>query len=123
MRIVNAIENIISETVKQELSLRLTPELPADFNYTDTLAEVIEKLCILHIRTWFLEDMAGVAKTDQELANIKRKIDICFKQKRPAYVQAINRMIDQCIKTEKSLVEDSVKVYKGINDESANKVS
>jgi len=123
MKIANAIEQVISETVKEELALRVVPELPADFNYTDTLAEVIEKLCILHIRTWFLEDMAGVAKTDAELASIKRKIDICFKQKRPAYVQAINRMIDQCIKAEKSLVEDSVKVYKGINDEATNKVS
>jgi len=123
MKIANAIEQVILETVKEELALGLLPELPADLNYTDTLAEVIEKLCILHIRTWFLEDMAGIAKSDTELAAIKRKIDICFKQKRPAYIQAINRMIDQCIKTEKSLVEDSVKVYKGINDESTNKVS
>jgi len=123
MKIANAIEQVIAQTVKEELGLKIIPELPSDCSYTDTLAEVIEKLCILHIRTWFLEDMAGVAKSDSELAAIKRKIDICFKQKRPAYVQAINRMIDQSIKTEKSLVEDSVKVYKGINDESTNKVS
>jgi hypothetical protein len=87
------------------------------------LGEVIEKLCILHIRTWFLEDMAGVAKTDEELANIKRKIDICFKQKRPTYIQAINTMIDQCILNEKSLLENSVKIYKGISDESSNQIS
>lgn len=123
MKIANAIEQIIEQTVKEELRLGLIPELPTDFKYTDTIAEVIEKLCILHIRTWFLEDMAGLAKTDEELASIKRKIDICFKQKRPAYVQAINKMLDQCIKTEKSLVEDSVKVYKGVNDESTNKIS
>ena len=47
---------------------------------TDNLSEVIEKLVILHIRTWFLEDMAGIATTDTELADIKRKVDICFKQ-------------------------------------------
>ena len=121
MNTAESIEKVITDTVNRELVLKLMPELPADFNYTDTIAEVIEKLCILHIRTWFLEDMAGVAKSDQELATIKRKIDICFKQKRPAYVQAINRMIDQCIRCEKSLVVDSVKVYKGVVDESTNK--
>jgi hypothetical protein len=78
------------------------------------LGEVIEKLVILHIRTWFLEDMAGVAKTDAELADIKRKVDICFKQKRPMYVQAINKMIDSAIKGERSLQEDSVKIYKSV---------
>jgi hypothetical protein len=64
---------------------------------------------------WMLEDAAQNAKTDQELADIKRKIDICFKQKRPKFVQAINVMIDESIINGKSLVEDSVKLYKGIN--------
>ena len=88
------------------------PELPIDLAVTDNLSEVIEKLVILHIRTWFLEDMAGIAKTDTELADIKRKVDICFKQKRPMYIQAINKMIDSAIKDGKSLREDTVKVYK-----------
>jgi hypothetical protein len=88
------------------------PELPIDLAVTDNLSEVIEKLVILHIRTWFLEDMAGIATTDTELADIKRKVDICFKQKRPMYIQAINKMIDSAIKDGKSLREDTVKVYK-----------
>jgi hypothetical protein len=57
--------------------------------------------------------MVGVAKTDEEVAALKRKIDICFKQKRPQYIQAVNRMVDGAILSEKSLVEDSVKIYKG----------
>ena len=117
------IEQIIKQVVNTILASKTIPDLPVDYTNTDNIGEVIEKLCILHIRTWFLEDMAGLAKTNDELADIKRKIDICFKIKRPVLVQAINKMIDQCIKSEKSLVEDSVKVYKGINDESANKVS
>jgi hypothetical protein len=79
------------------------------------LGEVIEKLVILHIRTWFLEDMAGIAKSDSELADIKRKVDICFKQKRPMYVQAINKMIDSAIQDGRSLREDSVKLYKNFD--------
>ena len=111
--IATTIENAIKATVQETLSHREIPELPDNLIATDNLGEVIEKLCILHIRTWFLEDMVGVAKTDEEVATLKRKIDICFKQKRPQYIQAINRMIDGAIQTEKSLIEDSVKIYKG----------
>jgi hypothetical protein len=116
MTIANKIENTIKETVQKILINQVLPELPREYVFTDNLGEVIEKLCILHIRTWFLEDMAGIANTDEELANIKRKIDICFKQKRPTYIQAINKMIDQAITTEKSLIENSVKIYKGVNE-------
>jgi hypothetical protein len=117
------IENIIKDVVNETLKSKTIPDLPKDYTNTDNIGEVIEKLCILHIRTWFLEDMAGLAKSDEELANIKRKVDICFKQKRPILVQALNKMIDQCILTEKSLCENSVKIYKGIDDGSSNKVS
>ena len=107
------IEKCILNKVKQTLCSKDLPDIPVDLIATDNLSEVIEKLCILHIRTWFLEDMVGVAETDQEIASLKKKIDICFKQKRPQYVQAINRMIDAAIVDGKNLVEDSVKIYKG----------
>lgn len=107
------IEKVIESHVGELLSRRTIPEIPDNLVATDNIGEVIEKLCILHIRTWFLEDMVGVAKTDEEVASLKRKIDICFKQKRPQYIQAINRMIDHSIVSSKSLVEDSVKIYKG----------
>lgn len=120
MDIAINIEQIIKNTVSKTLETKLLPDLPDDYTNTDNIGEVIEKLCILHIRTWFLEDMAGLAKSDSELADIKRKVDICFKQKRPVLVQAINKMIDQCILTEKSLCENSVKIYKGVNNESSH---
>ena len=62
---------------------------------------------------WYLEDAISAAKSNDEIAELKKKIDICFKVKRPKYVQAINRMVEKSIKTEKSLIEDSVKLYKG----------
>jgi hypothetical protein len=61
-----------------------------------------------------LEDAAQAATTDEQLAEIKRKVDICFKQKRPKFVQAINRMVDDAILQGKSVAEDSVKLYKGV---------
>ena len=84
------------------------------FSETDNLGEVVEKLCILHIRTWMLEDAAQEATTDEELGALKRKIDICFKQKRPRLVQAINRQVSDAIINRTSLIEDSVKLYKGV---------
>jgi hypothetical protein len=112
--VAEKIEDVIVNTTREILSLKTTPEI-RDYTHTDNMGEVIEKLVILHIRMWMLEDAAQNAKTDQELADIKRKIDICFKQKRPKFVQAINVMIDESIINGKSLVEDSVKLYKGIN--------
>lgn len=111
--IANKIEEVIKSNVNLILSERGVPEVSCDIIKTDSIGEVIEKLCILHIRMWFLEDMVGVATTDEEIAQLKKKIDICFKQKRPQYVQAINRMIEDSILNGKSLVEDSVKIYKG----------
>jgi hypothetical protein len=87
--------------------------MPDDLIETDNIGEVIEKLAILHCRMWYLEDSISAAENDSEIADLKRKIDICFKVKRPKYVQAVNRMIENSIVTNKSLVEDSVKHYKG----------
>lgn len=114
--VANNLETIIKNRVGEILSADKTtaPTLPVDLIPTDNIAEVIEKLVILHIRTWMLEDMVASAKTDEEIGVIKKKIDICFKQKRPMYVQAINKMIDNAITNGKALQEDSVKIYKGV---------
>ena len=112
--IATAIEDAIKRNVMETLNTSSNPpELPNNLIATDNLGEVVEKLCILHIRTWFLEDMVGVAKTDEEVASLKRKIDICFKQKRPQYIQAINRMVEDAVVNGRRITEDSVKIYKG----------
>jgi hypothetical protein len=110
---MQAIDSIIKQRVHEILSS--TSEIP-DVNLieTDSLGETLEKLIILHIRMWMIEDyIKEVYSDDTQVADLKRKLDICFKQKRPKLVQAINKMVDEAIRTEKSLVEDSVKMYKG----------
>lgn len=109
------IELVLKETIENTLSKREIPNV--EYIETDSLGEVVEKLAILHIRTWMLEDAIQSAYSEEEIANLKRKIDICFKVKRPKYVEAINRMIDNAIITGKSLREDSVKLYKGVDGE------
>ena len=110
MKIGNIIEDCIKATVEEILENKELPDV--EYIETDNLGEIIEKLIILHIRMWMLEDKSSEAKTDGELADIKRKIDICFKIKRPKYVQAINMLVENCIQKNKPLREDSVKLYK-----------
>ena len=108
------IEELIKNKTLEILTKYKNVELPDDIIETDNLGEVIEKLSILHCRMWYLEDAISDAKTDSEIAELKKKIDICFKSKRPKYVEAINRMVDNSIRQGKSLIEDSVKLYKGV---------
>lgn len=107
-----SIESIISQTVDDVLSTRELPDV--EYVATDNLGEIVEKLSILHIRTWMLEDAIQEAKTNDEIAELKKKIDICFKTKRPKLVQAINIMVNDAIIKSKELREDSVKLYKGV---------
>ena len=125
--VAEKLEEVIEKAVKNKLSNynnvsamgNNEPAMPklVEFVETDSLGETLEKLAILHIRTWMLEDAIQAARTDKQIADLKRKIDICFKVKRPKYVAAINAMIDNSIKTGRSLHEDSVKFYKGIDNE------
>lgn len=109
-----SIEIVIKDTIDQILSQRKLPEV--EYIATDNLGEIVEKLSILHIRTWMLEDAIQEASTDSEIAELKRKIDICFKSKRPKLVQAINALVEDAIVNNKSLREDSVKLYKGVSE-------
>jgi hypothetical protein len=113
MDFAEMIDFLIKDKVNEILSQQ---DLPNEIEYvkTDNLGEIIEKLVILHIRTWMLEDIIQEAKSDSEVADIKRKLDICFKVKRPNLVQAINLLVDDSIAKGRSLREDSVKIYRGV---------
>lgn len=111
------IEDIIRDTTEELLNRGKNVDMPEDLIQTDNIGEVIEKLSILHCRMWYLEDAISSSSSDGEIAELKRKIDICFKVKRPRYVEAINRMMEDSIVNSKSLVEDSVKHYKGFSNE------
>ena len=107
------IEDIIKNVVHKTLNEIKSADKDVDLIQTYNIGEVIEKLSILHCRMWYLEDSIADANTNDEIATLKKKIDICFKDKRPRLVEAVNRMINDSIINNKSLVEDSVKHYKG----------
>jgi hypothetical protein len=117
MNIGETIDELIRVKITESLNNNKNIELPDDLIETDNIGEVIEKLSILHCRMWYLEDAISMSTDDSEIADLKRKIDICFKVKRPRYVQAVNRMLESSIVNGKSLIEDSVKLYKGISNE------
>lgn len=104
------LDQYIKEKVCSILTKRYIPDTE-NFIETDSFGEVIDKLIIVHIRTWMLEDMITKDISDEDLGKLKRKIDICFKQKRPKLVQALGRLIEKSVLDGKSLVEDSVKIY------------
>ena len=87
-----------------------------DLEFSDNFAEVLEKFLILHIRIWKLEDQITGCKTDGEIVDLKKKIDFCFKVKRPKLVQVINLMLDDYIQKNKNFTEPNVKTYQGYNN-------
>jgi hypothetical protein len=108
----NHLDLFIKETVEKAMASKILPD--QEYANSDNLAEIIEKLIILHIRVWHMEDDCFGAD-DVTLANLKRKIDICFKSKRPKYLEAINKIVQDCVIREKEIYEPSVKHYNGFN--------
>lgn len=116
MIISRMLDMVLKEYVDEILTQDLLHNNVPSYAASDSMAEILEKMAILHIRTWHLEDAIQEAKTDEEVADLKRKIDICFKVKRPQLVAALNASLDDAIVRAKSVREESVKLYKGIRE-------
>lgn len=116
---MNRIEKI-SELLLEEIADRFDKE-PLNIEnleFSETFAEILDRFIVLHIRMWKLEDAAGSVKTDQELADIKRKVDYCFKDRRPKLIKAINSFLDIYINKNyaKKFSEENVKLYTGFKN-------
>ena len=97
-----------------ELKLNVSKEHHFDKIETDTFGEIIDKLIIVHIRYWYLEDrMSEKSLSDSELAGLRRKSESLFKSKRPMLVNALDKFIVNLINEEQILVPENVKLYKG----------
>lgn len=78
---------------------------------SETIGEVIEKLLILNIRIWQLEDQASLAKQANDMttyATLKNKLDTCFKVRRPALVSVLDAMLNKTISEDAA----NIKIYK-----------
>jgi hypothetical protein len=86
--------------------------------YTDTLAELIDKLCIMHVRYWYLEDAMASCNNDEELLHLRKKSESLFKEKRPMLVAGFDKLIIKILKGELNYTPINTKHYKGWSQKS-----
>jgi len=106
----------ISELLLEEVSNRFDnePLIIDDIEFSENFAEILDRFFVLHIRMWKLEDTIAQSNDPVERSILKKKIDFCFKEKRPKLTKAINFFLDSYIdKTKtKKFSEENIKLYK-----------
>jgi hypothetical protein len=107
MRIDKALEDLTD--------LRLSDSQYPNFDKieTDTFGELIDKLLIVHIRYWHLEDQMSAEKDDVKLSKLRRKSESLFKEKRPMLVAALDKAIVSRINNKNIDFGENLKLYKG----------
>ncbi len=86
-----------------------------DVEFGDSFAELLDRFLVLHIRMWKLEDTIAETKDVFKVTELKRKLDTCFKDKRPKLTKAINTFLDVYISKNhaRAFTDENVKLYKG----------
>jgi len=108
----------LDEYIRHRVDLYLNndiDDIQYDNVYSDTFGELIDKLIIVHIRYWMLEDQMGQSIDDpMKVGELKVKADDTFKIKRPMLVKALDKMIFKIIKGEVSYDPSNNKLYKEV---------
>ena len=114
---VEAILVRVDQLLEELINLRLSNSQYPNFDKieTDTFGEVMDKLLIVHIRYWYLEDQMSKEIDDVRLSMLRRKSESLFKEKRPMLVAAIDKAIVSRIKNQKVDFGENLKLYKGWN--------
>ncbi len=115
MGVGKSLDKYIKEKVQELLNRTKFPNY--DDIYTDTLAEIIDKLIIVHIRYWYLEDAMAKAKSDKELATLRRKSEVLFKEKRPMLVAALDKLLVNVLTGKTKYTPSNLKKYEGWDKE------
>ena len=108
----------VSELLLEEIAERFNKE-PLNIEgleFSENFAEMLDRFVVLHIRMWKLEDeVVQEYNGDTEIADLKRKIDYCFKDRRPRLIAAINSYLDVYIDKNhhREFSEPNVKMYEG----------
>ena len=106
----------IAEKVKQILDETKFHEY--DDIHSDTFSELIDKLIIVHIRLWYLEDAINSETDLEKIASLKRKADITFKEKRPMLVKSLDKIIVNMCNGKFNPTVENPKLYKNYKNES-----
>ena len=109
------LDEYIQKKVKEILDKDKFPEY--DNIHSDTFSELIDKLAVVHIRLWYLEDAMSIEKDPEQMLVLKRKADITFKQKRPMLVKAIDKTIINICNGKFNQEPENTKLYNGFKDD------
>jgi hypothetical protein len=108
---------IISKLLLEEISDRFEKEPLSieGLEFSESFAEILDRFIVQHIRMWKIEDAIGASNDNNEIADLKRKVDYLFKDRRPKLIKAINSFLDVYIDKNhaRKFTEENVKLYKG----------
>jgi len=109
------LDKYIKESVREILEKNKFPDELTTYDniFTDTFSELIDKLCIVHIRYWYLEDAMATCENDEDLVVFRKKSESLFKEKRPMLVAALDKLIIKTLNGEISYTPIGTKHYKG----------
>lgn len=105
-----AINKFIFDKVKTTLNEDKFPDF--DDVYTDTISEIIDRLTIMNIRYWYLEDAMSEEKELEKLAKLRLKSEVLFKEKRPMLIRMLDKLFIKMIKGEITYTPSNIKQYK-----------
>jgi hypothetical protein len=114
-----AFDALLAESVGELVRLVESGSLPEareTLVASETMGHVIEKLLILNIRYWHLEDLSGsLAPDDPRYAEVKRKAEHLFAVERPRLIAALNLMLRGAVANGGAdfLADHNTKLYKG----------
>jgi len=112
------LDKYIQEKVKEILDKTKFPEY--DNIHSDTFSELIDKLIIVHTRLWYLEDATNAETDPYVIAELKRKADITFKEKRPMLVKSLDKIIVNLCNGKFNPTVENPKLYKDYKKEDKN---
>lgn len=117
---MNRLEQI-SKLLLEEIEERFNKEpLSIDgLEFSESFPEMLDKFVVQHIRMWKMEDKIGESTDVNEIADLKKKVDYLFKDRRPKLWKAIGIFLDAHIDKNhhKSFTQENVKLYKGFKNE------
>lgn len=90
-------------------------ESECDFNTPVTLTYALERLAILHVKLWMLEDQVrNELLTDAMVGELKRKIDYLNGVQRPRLIAGLGEIFAKAVKegNEELVREPNLKDYK-----------
>lgn len=106
----------LDEAINNLVWYRIQNPPPQDFFddiETDSFGQLVDKLLIVHIRYWNLEDEMAHETSDVVLAEKRRASEPLFKVYRPMLVRALDKKNALLLKSNKNELMQLPKNYKG----------